>query len=363
MEFIPLINIDLSGNELKYLQQCIKENWISSTGRFVKEFEKKFANYIGTKYGVATSNGTAALHLALRALNIKQGDEVIIPDLTFISTANVVLFCNATPVFVDVDKRTWNIDPQKIKEAITQKTKAIIPVHLYGHPCDIQPIMKIAQENNLKVIEDCAEAHGAEYERKKVGSFGHINCFSFFGNKIITTGEGGMCITDDAKLDGRMRILRDHGMSRTKRYWHEEIGFNYRMTNMQAAVGLAQLERINTFIEAKRKNAQLYKNYLADIPNVTLPVEEDYAKNIYWMYSILLNKDFPIDRNEFIQKLKERGIDSRPLVYPCSTMPYHKDANNITSKNISKRGVSLPSSTDLTEEQIKFICNTIKELA
>ncbi|NQU99168.1 MAG: DegT/DnrJ/EryC1/StrS aminotransferase family protein, partial [Parcubacteria group bacterium] len=235
----------LGREELNNVMEAIKSSWISSKGKFITEFEENFAEYCGVKYGIATANGTVALHLALKALKISKGDEVIVPDLTFIATANVVTYCNAKPIFIDSNPDYWCIDPEKIEEKITTKTKAIIPVHLYGHPCDMDAITKIAKKYGLYVIEDAAEAHGAGYKGKKVGSFGDISCFSFYGNKIITTGEGGMCLTNNQKLAERMKILRDHGMSPDKRYWYDVIGFNYRMTNIQAAIGVAQLKKID----------------------------------------------------------------------------------------------------------------------
>ena len=236
---ISLAQPQLSGNEYKYLMDAFLSTWISSIGSYISRFEETFSNYCGVKYGIATSNGTTALHLALSALDIGSGDEVIVPDITFAATINAVLYTGAVPVIVDVEEDSWCIDPDEIEKAITPKTKAIIPVHIYGQPCNMDAICAIARKNNLYIIEDCAEAHGAEWKNGKVGSFGIISCFSFFGNKVITTGEGGMCITDSIELNEKMRILRDHGMSRKKKYYHEVIGFNYRMTNLQAAIGLS----------------------------------------------------------------------------------------------------------------------------
>ncbi|MEM4522680.1 MAG: DegT/DnrJ/EryC1/StrS aminotransferase family protein, partial [Nitrososphaeria archaeon] len=255
----PVAEPEIGDEELKNVIEAVKSGWVSSKGRFIDEFESSFAKYVGVKYGIATSNGTAALHLALAGLNIGSDDEVIVPDLTFAATINAVLYTRAKPVIVDINPEYWCIDPTKLEKAITSKTKAIILVHLYGHPCDMEPIMEIAEQHNLYVIEDVAEAHGAEYKGRKVGSFGHISCFSFYGNKVITTGEGGMCLTNDREIAERIKILRDHGMSPEKRYWHDVIGFNYRMTNLQAALGLAQLGKIERFIEKKREIAKKYE--------------------------------------------------------------------------------------------------------
>jgi len=357
---IPVAEPELGEKEQEYVVDCIKSGWISSKGRYVEDFENGFANYCGCGYGVSTSNGTAALHLALSALGVGRGDEVIVPTFTFISTVNAVSYTGAKPVFVDAHPDYWCIDPESIEEKITDKTKAIIPVHLYGHPCDMDPIMELAEKHNLKIIEDAAEAHGAEYNGRKVGSFGIVNCFSFYGNKIITTGEGGMCLTDDVKLAEKMRSLRAHGMDPYRKYWYSHIGFNYRMTNLQAAVGLAQLSRLDEFVEIKRKNAALYNKLLKDVPGITTPAEKKWAKNVYWMYSILLDEDFSSTRDALMEKLLDAGIETRPLFYPVHEMPPYKNCGSYPiSEEISKRGVSLPSSVKLRDEEIKEIVDTI----
>ncbi len=363
-KIIPMAEPLLNGNELKYLTDCIKSGWISSVGKYVNKFEEGFAEYIGCKYGVAVHNGTIALHLALAALGIKPGDEVIIPALTFAATANVVLYTGAKPILVDVEKDTWNIDPELIENKISENTKAIIPVHLYGYPCEMDRIMEIAAKYNLFVIEDAAEAHGAEYKGKKVGGIGTINCFSFFGNKIITTGEGGICLCNDTFVAERMSRLRDHGMRKDKRYWHDEVGFNYRMTNLQAAVGVAQLERINFFVEKKREIAQMYNSYLCDIEEIILPIEKEWVKSSFWMFSILLKPDYYyLTRDKLIDFLKEKGIETRPIFYPLYKMPPYKD-NNLypNTENISASGLSLPSAVTLKEEDIKYVCGVLKNI-
>jgi len=312
------------------------------------------------KHGVSCSNGTLALHLALMALGIKPGDEVIVPTLTFVASGNAVVYCGAKPVFVDCDKRTWNIDTNKIEEKTTKKTKAIMPVHLYGHACDMDKIKDIAKKYKLFVIEDAAEAHGAEYRGEKVGGIGDVGCFSFYGNKILTTGEGGMCITNNKKLADRMRFLKDHAMDYSKRYWHPEVGYNYRMTNVQAAIGLAQLEKIDKTIKIKRDNAKLYNSLLKDVAGVTLPVEEGYAKNVYWMYSIILDKPYALTRNELMAQLTKNNIESRPFFYPMHTMPSHKTKQKLpVSEYLSKHGINLPSSVKLKRGDIKRICDVI----
>ena len=285
---IPIAAPFLGEEEKNNVVEAVESGWVSSKGKFINEFEEKFASYCQMPRGIATSNGTAALHLALKALDVKEGDEVILPSLTFIATANSVLYCNAKPVFVDSHPDYWCIDPEKIEEAITPKTKAIIPVHLYGHPCDMDPIMSIAKKHGISVIEDCAQAHGAIYKGRIVGSIGDINCFSFFGNKLITTGEGGMCLTRNTELADRMRSLRNHGRAGTSEYKHEMLGYNYRMTNMQAALGVAQTEKIGKILRAKKEIEKWYNDILTG--TVTLPPQMEWAEPICWIYSILTDK-------------------------------------------------------------------------
>ncbi|RLG58348.1 MAG: aminotransferase DegT [Candidatus Hydrothermarchaeota archaeon] len=361
---IPIAEPLLSKEELNNVIEAVKSGWISSKGKFIPEFEEKFAHYCGVKYGIATSNGTVALHLALTALGIGPGDEVIIPTLTFVATANAVTYTGAKPIFIDSQPEYWCIDPEKIEEAITAKTKAIIPVHLYGHPCDMDAILAIAKRHNLYVIEDAAEAHGAEYKGRKVGSFGDISCFSFYGNKIITTGEGGMCLTNDEKLAEKMRILRDHGMNPNKRYWHDVIGFNYRMTNMQAAIGVAQLKKLDGFIERKRNIAKWYTEELKDLAEqkiLTLSPEMSWAKCVYWMYSILINTNCRVDRDQLIQKLLEKRIELRPFFIPVGILPpYNSGGRNFpVAEALSKKGLNLPSSVTLQRHDVKMISNLI----
>ncbi len=363
---IPITDLRFEGNELEYVSECIKTGWVSSLGKYVRMFEEQFSRYCGATYGISASNGTTALHLALVTAGIGPGDEVIVPTLTFVATANVVLYAGAKPVFVDSEAETWNMDPAKIEAAITERTKAIIPVHIYGHPADMDPILEIARRHNLLVIEDAAEAHGALYKGRRVGALADMACFSFYGNKIITTGEGGMVLTDNAEWNEKALWLRDHGMSKSKRYWHPVVGYNYRLTNLQAALGVAQLERIDQIIEVKRRNAALYNDLLRDVPHVTLPPEADWAQNVYWMYSVLIEDGFGMSRDAFMAALKERGIDSRPFFYPIHTMPpyvqYAEGQAFPVAEELSRKGVNLPSSATLTPEQVAFICDTIKEL-
>lgn len=364
--YIPVAEPNLGGNELKYVTDCVKSGWISSLGKYVGQFEENFATFCGSKYGISACNGTVAIHLALVALGIGRGDEVIVPSLTFVATANSVLYTGAKPVFVDSEMSTWNIDPSEIEKKITKKTKAIIVVHLYGHPAKMDEIMKIARKHNLSVIEDAAEAHGAMYKKKRVGSIADIGCFSFYGNKTLTTGEGGMITTNKKKLANDMRFLKDHAMSATKRYYHPKLGYNYRITNIEAALGVAQLEKAEVFLKKKREIALKYTKLLQDIPSLLFPPEESWAKNSYWMYSIVLKPGTKIRRANFMQKLKELNIDSRPFFIPNHTFPYFEGSKKKDQYPVATflgaNGVNLPSSVLLKNEQIEFISEAIHTL-
>jgi perosamine synthetase len=355
----PVALPNLSGNEFKYLIDAFTSTWISSSGIYLDKFEHEFSKYSDCSFGVAVSNGTVALHLALVALDIGDGDEVIIPDLTFAATINAVLHANATPVIVDIEEESWCISPSEIEKAITERTRAIIPVHLYGQPCDMESIMSIATRHNLKVIEDCAEAHGSSFGGKKVGSFGDIGCFSFYGNKVITTGEGGMCVTNNSSLDEKMRILRDHGMSKTKKYWHDHVGFNYRLTNLQAAIGLAQLERIDEIHHNRREYENAYKEVLGSQYSFQSNLPD--RDRITWLVGVLVNKN--LNREDLMEKFTNMGIDVRPFFYPLSEMDIYKKFSNLKtpiSEKISKRGLNLPTYESLKSvNQIKEILNNI----
>lgn len=358
---VPVAQPQLNGNEYKYLMDAFLSTWISSTGKYITRFENDFSSYCGAAFGVATSNGTTALHLALEALGIGSGDEVIVPDLTFAATVNAVIYTGATPVIVDVEEDSWCIDPIKVEEAITDRTKAIIPVHLYGQPCDMGKLCSIAKENGLYIVEDCAEAHGAEWDGQKVGTFGIIGCFSFFGNKVITTGEGGMCITNDEKLEKKMRVLRDHGMSKERRYYHEVVGYNYRMTNMQAAIGCAQVERIDSILENRRKLEELYREKLSDT-NLSFQINDfPKRKKITWLVSALIDEG---DRELFFERMKHYGIDTRSFFVPLSEMDiYKKYAKECkVSHMLSKRGVNFPTSYEINEAVIDKIHKAASEI-
>ncbi len=287
---IPVCEPTLGGNEMKYVQQAIETNWISSAGSFIRDFEAKFAEACGTRYGIACANGTVAMHLALATLGLEPGDEVILPTFTMIATINAVTYCGATPVLVDSELDYWQMDVQQVADKITPRTKAIIPVHIYGHPVDMDPLMELARQHGIAVIEDAAEAHGGEYKGRRCGSLGDAAGFSFYGNKIITTGEGGMVTTNDREIAKLAWNLRDHAFSAERHFWHKFVGFNYRMTNLQAAVGLAQVEQMDGFVVDRRRNAAEYTSRLRDIPGITTPPEAEWAKNVYWMYGILVTK-------------------------------------------------------------------------
>jgi len=363
-DFIPVYTPALDGREEQYVLEAVRSGWISSLGQYVARFEQQFAAFCGVGHAVSVCNGTAALHLALHALGIGPGDEVIVPSLTFVASANAVAYTGARPVFADVDPATWCIDPQDAAHLVTERTRAIMPVHLYGHPADMDAINTLAQRHGLLVIEDAAEAHGAQVGGRSAGALGRIGSFSFYANKIVTTGEGGMLTTDDAALAARCRMLRDHAMPPQKRYWHDEIGFNYRMTNLQAAIGVAQMERIETFIERKRQIAALYREHLCGIPGVVLPVERRGCRNVYWMYSVLIEPPFGRSRDDLIVLLRSRGIDSRPFFHPLDTLPpYRSGQVRPVAERLSTTGLNLPSAPGLTDGQVRYIAQTIAELA
>ena len=368
-KMIPVNEPLLGREELANVVNCVETGWISSKGKFIEKFEDKFARACGVKYGVSTMNGTTALHLALSALDIKKGDEVIMPTFTMIATAYAVLYLGAKPVFVDSEERTWNMDVSKVEKAITRRTKAILPVHIYGHPVDMDPLLKLAKKYKLYVVEDAAEAHGAEYKGKKCGSLGDIGCFSFYGNKIITTGEGGMVVTNNKKLAKRAQLLKDLAHSPGKRFLHTDLAFNYRMTNMQAAVGLAQTEKLSQFIRKKQWIAETYKKNLEGVRGLSLPVEEKWAKNVYWMYSVLVESSFGITRDKLMEELLKEGVGTRAFFVPMHRQPIIKDYCKINKNKkypvadyISKRGLYLPTGLALKESDILTVCRKLKKV-
>lgn len=364
---IPLCIPEVKGDEWKYIKDCLDTNWVSSIGSYVNKFEENFEKYINTKKAIVTMNGTAALELALRTLGIGQGDEVIVSSLTFISPVNTIKYVGAEPVFVDVCRDTWVMDADKVEELITPKTKAILPVHIYGHPADMDKIMEIAKKHNLYVIEDATESLGSLYKGKATGTIGDIGCYSFNGNKLITTGAGGMLITNDEKLGERAKYLSTQTKTILENgaFYHEEIGYNFRMPNLIAAMGCAQLENIDEYISAKREHGKLYNNLLKDIKGITLPAENKGIVNVNWLYSIVVEDDYYFTRDELIIKLKENGVQSRPFFMAVHKMPPYrkcKHGDMSVTDELVEKGINLPSSVGLLDDDIKKICEIIKQV-
>ncbi|WP_423222615.1 DegT/DnrJ/EryC1/StrS family aminotransferase [Candidatus Amarolinea aalborgensis] len=364
---IPVCEPTLTGNELKYITQAVETNWISSAGSFIREFERKFADLSGARYGVACANGTVALHLALATLGLEPGDEVIIPTFTMIATANAVTYCGGRPVLADAEPCTWNMDLNQVEDRITPRTRAIVPVHTYGHPVDMDALRQIADRHGLLVFEDAAEAHGARYKGRPVGSLGDAACFSFYGNKIITTGEGGMVTTNNEQIARLAWNLRDHAFSHERHFWHKFIGFNYRMTNMQAAIGLAQTEQLEKFVQMRRANAAYYSALLATVPGITTPPEADWAMNVYWMYGILVDeKAYGMNRDQLRRALAERGIETRTFFIPMHCQPVYFDQYRgqrfPVAEDLCRRGFYLPSASSLTRAEIERVVRTIREV-
>ena len=361
---IPVFEPWLSENVRRYVLDCVESGWISSLGEYVPRFEQAFSRFCGTAHGVATANGTTAIHLALAVLGIGPGDEVLVPDLTFVATANAVRYTGATPVLVDVDPRSWGMDPARAREKLTPRTKAILPVHLYGHPVDMDPILELARRHGLRVVEDAAEAHGARYKGRPVGGLGDLGCFSFYGNKIVTTGEGGMVVTDDPALAEQLAFFRDHAMDGKRRYYHPAVGFNYRMTNVQAAIGCAQLEAIDEILARRRRIAEAYARGLDGIPGLALQPRAGWAEPVCWMFSALVEEAFGLDRAEVIAGLRERGVDSRPFFVPLHELPPYRDEGPYpVAEALGRTGINLPSGNRLTPEAIETVCRALRELA
>jgi perosamine synthetase len=360
-KFIPISMPSITQLEIDYVNDAVKSTWISSIGKYIDEFESKFAEFCGTKYGIAVSNGTVAIHLALIANKVGPGDEVIVPNLSFIATANAVLHAGATPVFADIDPFNLCISPDSVEKLITDKTKAIMPVHLYGHPADMRQINEIAKKHNIIVIEDAAEAHGAKIEGKRIGGWSTCATFSFYGNKNMTTGEGGMIVTDNEELYHLCRYLRDHAMSKEKRYWHTMVGYNYRMTNIQAALGCAQLERAEGFMQKRAEIFHWYHNRLKGIEGLSLNRTNEWADNSYWLICLEHDLFNEVRRDDFSKKLKTYGVDSRPYFYPMSDMPYinNENVNTPITHSMYQKGLNLPTYTDLTKEDVNIVCDSV----
>ena len=355
----PLARPSITELEEDYVVRAVKSGWISSLGPFVTDFEQRFATFCGASYGIAVSNGTVGLHLTLRALKIGPGDEVVVPDLSFIATANAVLMAGATPVFCDIDRDTMSIDPARIRPKITRRTRAIVAVHLYGHPADMDAINEIASEYELPVIEDAAEAHGAKVRGRRVGGLGTCGVFSFYANKNLTTGEGGMITTQDLRLAERCRYLRDHAMSKSQRYWHEELGYNYRLTNIQAAIGCAQLDRVESILSAKNEIFEWYRYNLESTPQIRLNRTASWATNSYWLVCLEVINSPPLRRNCLMEALRAKGVDTRPYFYPMSDMPYFQTADTPVAHEVARIGLNLPTFVGLTRNDIDYICSAI----
>jgi perosamine synthetase len=362
---IPVAEPALIGNERKYVLDCLDSSWISSTGEYIDRFESAFAELVGTRHALSCSNGTTALHLALLALGVQPHDEVIVPTLTYVASANAVAYCGATPVFVDSEPDTWNLDPSKLEGMITPRTRGIMVVHLYGHPVDIDPIADLCRSRGLFLLEDAAEAHGAQYRTRMAGSLGDAAIFSFYGNKVITTGEGGMLTTDDDDVAARARLLRGQGMDLGRRYWFPVMGYNYRLTNVAAAIGLAQLEKLTWHLERRRQNAAWYHDRLAGIPGVRLQKEQPWARSSHWMTSIVLEGSAREARDGLMASLANDGVETRPFFCPMHALPMYQRAaaelNFPVADRLSATGINLPSSATLNEADVDYVCGRIRD--
>jgi perosamine synthetase len=374
---IPVNEPALGSREMEYVAECLKTGWISSAGHFIEEFEQKWADYCGMKYGIAVSNGTTALQVAIRSLDLVAGDEVIIPTFTIVSCALAVVECGAIPVLVDADPATWCMDVTQIEAKITPRTKAIMPVHIYGHPVEMDPIFELARKYNLKIIEDAAEVHGAEYLSSfgkqepswvKCGGMGHISCFSFYANKLITTGEGGMVLTNEPQLAEKGRSLRNLCFRPERRFYHTELGYNYRLTNVQAAMGLAQLERFDQILEKKRWMGREYTKRLSGLESIQLPIEQSWARHVYWMYGLVLDESKGMDAKEFAKRLRDAGVETRPFFLGMHEQPVFNKRGLFVNERypvaerIARQGLYLPSGLALSEAQLDEVCLVVRKV-
>jgi len=364
MNKIPINKPSITQKEIEYVYDAISNGWGERCYDYINKFENDFAKYQKSKYALATSSCTGAIHLALMAMGVKEGDEVIVPEITWIASAEPILYIGATPIFVDVLEDSWCIDPQKIKEAITPKTKVIIVVHLYGNVANMDEIIEIAKQNNILILEDAAEGLGSEYKGKKCGSIGDVGVFSFHGTKTITTGEGGMLVTNNETIYKKAKVLNDHGRNSedpdNKPYWMRDYGYKYKMSNIEAAIGCAQIERIGELVSKKRQIFQWYKEELREL-KLQMNIEQDFALNSYWLPTVIFKDNF--NRDDFFKECKENGIDSRPFFYPLSYLPmFESNINNTIAYKIYKCGVNLPSYNDMTLEDVKRVCDVIKKI-
>ncbi|MGA2964101.1 MAG: DegT/DnrJ/EryC1/StrS aminotransferase family protein [Candidatus Korobacteraceae bacterium] len=355
----PVYRPWLCGNEKQYVNECLESTWISSKGHFVGDFERAFASYIGARYAGSACNGTAALHLTMLALGIGAGAEVIVPTLTYVASVNAITYTGATPIFVDSLESTWQMDPADVRRKITQRTRAIMAVHLYGHPCEMHELASLAKESDVFLIEDCAESFGSLYNGRQTGTLGDIAAFSFFGNKTITTGEGGMVTTNDETLFDRVQHFKGQGLARHREYWHDVVGYNYRMTNICAAIGLAQLEQADRILERKRQIAQWYRQELSGLP-VQLHAESAHVRHSYWMCSIIVSESQ--DRDPLREALSNAGIETRPLFYPVHSMPMYAQRfqRHPVAEHLGWCGMNLPSYPDLSQADVAEICGVIR---
>jgi perosamine synthetase len=362
---IPVSAPSFVGNERKYVLDCVESGWISSAGKYVDRFEAAFAEFCGVRHAVACCNGTAALHLSLLALGVSPGDEVIVPTLTFVATANAVTYCGARPVFADSDPDTWNLDPAQVAAKITPRTKGIIAVHLYGNPAEMDQLRALASRHGLFLVEDAAEAHGALHRGRRTGSLGDLAAFSFYGNKIIATGEGGMVVTDDDALAARVRLLGGQGMDPERRYWFPVVGYNYRMMNIPAAIGLAQLERAGWHTARRREIAARYKRLLGDVPGLSWQAERAWARHAFWMFTVLLGDEAADDRDRLMARLQEEGVETRPVFYPLHSLPPYREAARgeefPVAERLARRGISLPTWAGLSRDDQSYVCEYLRE--
>lgn len=374
---IPVNEPWLGEREREYISECVRTGWVSSAGRFINEFEERWAAYCGRRYGIAVSNGTAALQLAVGCLGLEPGDEVILPTFTIISCALAVIYGGGVPVLVDCNPRTRCLDVHQVEKKVTRRTRAIMPVHIYGHPVEMDPLLNLADKYGLAIIEDAAEAHGAEYLStrngseagwRRCGSFGMMSCFSFYANKLITTGEGGMVLTDDPQIAEKARSMRNLCFQPNRRFYHEELGYNFRLTNMQAALGLAQLERVDGIIAHKRWMGQDYSRRLSGVRSLELPVEESWARSVYWMYGVVLCEDIDMDTYQFGERLRDQGVDTRPFFLGMHEQPvFHKRGLFLgerypVAERLARKGLYLPSGLGLTEDQLGRVCDAVEKV-
>lgn len=363
MKKISVAGPSITNLEVRNVIRAVKEAWYSGAYKFVKEFEQKFAAYIGVKYAIATSSCTGALHLSALALGLHAGDEVIVPDTTWIATVAPFIYMGVKPVFVDIDRNSWCIDAQKIEKHITRRTKAILPVHLYGHPAEMDTILLLAKKYHLYVIEDAAQSVGSTYKNRRTGSMGDVSCFSFHGTKTLTTAEGGILLTNSKKIYDKAQVFNNHGKSDIP-FWNTMVGYKYKMTDMQAALGLAQLERINQLVSMKRKIFSWYEQELKGFPGLTLNVEMPKCTNTYWMVTIILDKKYKLTKQNLMKKLSTYNIDSRPFFYPLSSMPPFKKikVHNPVAYALSDYGINLPCNLRIKKNEVQYVCKIIKKI-